>query len=217
MAKPSWVTLSKSSGTGGGSVQVTASKNTGSSTRSGTLTVKTASGITKLISVSQRASIYNIYFRGSIIIKNQISDKDVIPHRLSLYAYLKNVDGDVSQKYLIGQSINSELPYGEIDSIEIELDQSFYYYDDQQPFDILYYLQLSTENGIDHLDGYTVGSISIEEQSGKHNFTEIVENYRMTLGRLDPANEMNIDISVSSATVKISNNLSTPLVITKYY
>lgn len=53
MAKPSWVTLSKSSGTGGGSVQVTASQNTGSSQRSGILTIKTASGLTKSVQVEQ--------------------------------------------------------------------------------------------------------------------------------------------------------------------
>ena len=53
MVKPSWITLSKSSGTGGGSVQVTASWNLGSSTRSGTLNIKTTSGLTKTVSLSQ--------------------------------------------------------------------------------------------------------------------------------------------------------------------
>lgn len=52
MAKPSWVTLSESSGTGGGSVQVTAAKNSGDS-RSGSITVKTTSGLTKSVSISQ--------------------------------------------------------------------------------------------------------------------------------------------------------------------
>lgn len=56
MAKPSWITLSQSSGTGGGSVQVTASQNSGSSTRSGTLTVQTTSGLTKSVSLSQAYS-----------------------------------------------------------------------------------------------------------------------------------------------------------------
>lgn len=53
MAKPSWISLSKSSGTGGGSVNVTASWNMGSSTRSGTLTIKTTSGLTKTVSLYQ--------------------------------------------------------------------------------------------------------------------------------------------------------------------
>lgn len=54
MAKPSWVTLDKSSGTGEGSVNVTALQNSGSSTRSGSLTVKTASGLTKEVSITQQ-------------------------------------------------------------------------------------------------------------------------------------------------------------------
>lgn len=56
MAKPNWITLSRSKGTGKGSVQVTASKNTGSSPRSGTLTIKTASGLTQTVSLSQAYS-----------------------------------------------------------------------------------------------------------------------------------------------------------------
>lgn len=45
----------------GGSVQVTASQNTGSSARSGTLTIKTASGLTKTVSLSQAAAnLWNI-------------------------------------------------------------------------------------------------------------------------------------------------------------
>ena len=57
MAKPSWITLSKSSGTGGGSVSVSASSNRHTSTRSGSLTVKTTSGITKTVSISQAKAV----------------------------------------------------------------------------------------------------------------------------------------------------------------
>lgn len=53
MAKPDWITLDKSSGTGGASVQVTAGANASTSKRSGILTIKTASGLTKTVSVSQ--------------------------------------------------------------------------------------------------------------------------------------------------------------------
>lgn len=56
MAKPNWISLSKSSGTGGGSVSVTASTNIETSSRSGTITVRTASGMTKAVSVSQAES-----------------------------------------------------------------------------------------------------------------------------------------------------------------
>lgn len=53
MAKPSWITLDKSSGTGGGSVEVTAATNENVTTRSGSLTVQTTSGITKNVSITQ--------------------------------------------------------------------------------------------------------------------------------------------------------------------
>ena len=56
MAKPSWISLSRSEGTGGGSVNVIASENTGSAQRSGTLTIRTSSGLTKTVSVSQAFS-----------------------------------------------------------------------------------------------------------------------------------------------------------------
>lgn len=54
MAKPSWITLGKSSGTGSSSVKVTASGNVSTSSRSGTLTVKTASGLTKTVLMTQQ-------------------------------------------------------------------------------------------------------------------------------------------------------------------
>lgn len=54
MAKPSWISLSKSSGTGGGQVNVTASANDSSMySRQGSITVKTTSGLTKTVSVTQ--------------------------------------------------------------------------------------------------------------------------------------------------------------------
>lgn len=69
MAKPSWVTLDKSSGTGGGSVKVTASENTGNF-RYGALTIKTASGLTKTISVQQDLAPCIIHFRGSFSVND---------------------------------------------------------------------------------------------------------------------------------------------------
>lgn len=53
MAKPSWITLDKSSGTGGGSVEVTAATNESVTTRRGSLSVQTTSGITKSVSLTQ--------------------------------------------------------------------------------------------------------------------------------------------------------------------
>lgn len=65
MAKPSWITLSKSSGTGGGQVNVTAARNSGTSDRSGTISVKTTSGLSKEIEITQSAA-GKITFSGSI-------------------------------------------------------------------------------------------------------------------------------------------------------
>lgn len=52
MAKPDWITLSKSSGTGNDTVTVTAAKNTTGAARSGSITV-TAGGVAKTVSITQ--------------------------------------------------------------------------------------------------------------------------------------------------------------------
>lgn len=55
MAKPSWITLSASSGSGSKNVSVTASENIAAA-RTGTITVKTSSGLTKSVSLAQNTS-----------------------------------------------------------------------------------------------------------------------------------------------------------------
>ena len=55
MPKPDWVTVDPSSGAGGGLSNITSGINTGSSEREGVITVKTASGLTKSVTVSQKA------------------------------------------------------------------------------------------------------------------------------------------------------------------
>lgn len=65
MAKPDWITLGNSSGTGGASVQVTAGANASTSQRSGILTIKTASGLTKTVSVEQAGLVLNLVVGGS--------------------------------------------------------------------------------------------------------------------------------------------------------
>lgn len=59
MAKPSWITLSKTSGEGGyaDTVIVTAAKNTGTSARSGSITVKSGS-MSKVVTISQAGPTY---------------------------------------------------------------------------------------------------------------------------------------------------------------
>ena len=58
MAKPDWITLSKMSGTGNDTVTVTAAKNTGTSARSGSITVKSGS-LSKVVTISQEGQTQN--------------------------------------------------------------------------------------------------------------------------------------------------------------
>lgn len=55
MAKPDWITLSKSSGSGNDTVTVTAARNVGTAPRSGAITVRSGS-ISKIVTVSQEGS-----------------------------------------------------------------------------------------------------------------------------------------------------------------
>lgn len=79
MAKPSWITLDKSSGTGGSSVKVTATGNASTSARSGTLTIKTVSGLMKAISMTQPPSL----------VRKQVN----ITGSPYMYSYSGGVDG----------------------------------------------------------------------------------------------------------------------------
>lgn len=56
MAIPSWITVNPTSGSGNKNVSITAQKNTGATDRSGTVTVVTAGGISKIISIIQKAA-----------------------------------------------------------------------------------------------------------------------------------------------------------------
>lgn len=56
MAIPSWITVNPLTGSGNKTVSITAQKNTTSSTRSGSITVVTAGGISKTISILQKSS-----------------------------------------------------------------------------------------------------------------------------------------------------------------
>lgn len=55
MAKPDWITLSKSSGSGNDTVTVTAARNVGTAPRNGAITVRSGS-ISKIVTVSQEGS-----------------------------------------------------------------------------------------------------------------------------------------------------------------
>lgn len=218
MAKPSWVTCSPSSGTGSKSVSVTASKNTGNSVRRGRITIKTTSGLTKEVSVSQNPSAYTIFFRGNFIFKNRLQDSNELP-RIHLYARLRNMDGDLSELFQIGMSGMRTIPYNEVDEIEIELDQVLNFLSDQEPFTEFAYLQLQTEAGSKNLDGNCTGTILIKGIVSKSEteITEIASDFEMTQGRLDPVDAINIDPYYNKAEFNISNDINSALEITNYY
>ena len=64
MAKPDWITTSPSSGMSGGAFNIIVAENTSTSARSGVVTVKTISGLTQEIQVSQAGKVEN-YIQGS--------------------------------------------------------------------------------------------------------------------------------------------------------
>jgi len=65
MAKPDWITLSKSSGSGNDTVTVTAAKNTSTTARSGSITVKSGS-LSKVVTISQEGQTQQ---KGKIYLK----------------------------------------------------------------------------------------------------------------------------------------------------
>lgn len=64
MAKPDWITVNHSLGKGKGSFNITFAENTSTSARSGIITVKTISGLTHEIQVTQAGKVEN-YIQGS--------------------------------------------------------------------------------------------------------------------------------------------------------
>nr|DAL05062.1 MAG TPA: Putative binding domain, N-terminal [Crassvirales sp.] len=64
MAKPDWISFSESSGEGSGSFSILVDKNDSTSARSGVVTIKTISGLTHEIQVTQAGKVANS-FQGS--------------------------------------------------------------------------------------------------------------------------------------------------------
>ena len=121
MAKPSWITLSKSSGTGGGSVSVTASSNVGGTTtsyRSGSLTIRTTSGITKTVRCSQLGNIIRRDNKLTCTIVN-----NTLGRITSQYAVASRLTLRVQYKFSSSIGINQKTVY--MNSGTSSLDVSF--------------------------------------------------------------------------------------------
>lgn len=101
MAKPSWIATNPSSGTGGGSVNVIANRSTSSSPRSGTITVKTASGLTKTVSVSQAAYVSTVTIRWNVDISNQTGSQLILSSQVVLIAPDESSAGASYNIYLL--------------------------------------------------------------------------------------------------------------------
>lgn len=94
MAKPSWITLSKLSGTGNDTVIITAEKNVSTIPRSGVVIVKTAGGLIDVIQVRQEGKVPN-YLTGSGIfcsigIPSSLLPNNVLDITVCTYLRLSN-------------------------------------------------------------------------------------------------------------------------------
>lgn len=69
MAKPGWITLSSNSGSGSKSISVTASENTAAA-RTGTITVKTTSGLTQSVHLAQDVSPHCTVILSNVVISS---------------------------------------------------------------------------------------------------------------------------------------------------
>lgn len=90
MAKPDWITVNPSSGKGTGGFNVTFAENTSTSARSGVVTVKTISGLTHEIQVSQAGKVEN-YIQGSGPFCEVGVTADAFPSRVSQVTFCTQI------------------------------------------------------------------------------------------------------------------------------
>ena len=194
---------------GGGSVKVTASENTASSSRSGSLTIRTASGLTKSVSVSQLTERYSLSVGGSLFIRNTDPNNPSLTIDVSVGFY--NVDGDTTGPYDCGTAYN--ISTGTTDVADLEWSESFVYQSDQEPFDRFGWIQL-TVNGNTGLRGYLGGDITIETPEGNEYMPT---DMKFDVGRLELSYKIPIDLDSTGTKVYLRNELDSPIVITEFY
>lgn len=90
MAKPDWISFSESSGEGSGSFSILVDKNDSTSARSGVVTIKTISGLTREIQVSQAEKVKN-YIQGSGPFCEVGISTDAFPSGLSQVTFCTNI------------------------------------------------------------------------------------------------------------------------------
>lgn len=194
---------------GGGSVKVTASENTASSSRSGSLTIRTASGLTKSVSVSQLTERYSLSVGGSLFIKN--TDPNNTLSRVDVAVGFYNIDGDITGPYEAGAAYN--IPTGTTDVADLEWYETFKYQSDQEPFNRFGWIQLKV-NGNTNLRGYLGGDITLEI-SGENYYMPTDKEFDS--GRLELSSKIPIDLDYTGTQVYLGNELDSPIIITEFY
>lgn len=99
---------------GGGSVKITASENTLGSRRSGTLTVKTASGLTKTVQLQQEPSSNNSFSLESLRVSNESYGnitivKPVVTFTVGEFEYSFSKEMNTATDVIAGEEPSSDL------------------------------------------------------------------------------------------------------------
>lgn len=121
MAKPDWITVNPSLGKGKGSFNVTFAENTSTSARSGVVTVKTISGLTHEIQVSQAGKASNFLQASGkfceVGISNSIFDWGAIT--LCVFVHLTSGTGIKAGYFTLKKDSTQSLSIGEL-SLNLE-------------------------------------------------------------------------------------------------
>lgn len=105
MAKPDWITLSKSSGSGNDTVTVTAAKNTSTTARSGSITV-TSGSLSKVVTISQEGQAVSTIGEITLHFTGTLPNKDYIGETIYASIY-DGYTAEFSQKAGIIKNVTS--------------------------------------------------------------------------------------------------------------
>jgi hypothetical protein len=136
MAIPSWITVNPTSGSGNKNVSITAQKNTGATDRSGTVTVVTAGGISKIISIIQKGSQGHLEWLSQPLWEVNLEQSDYVYSssqvqikNLSDAYNLESVVADVFQVNGEEVSPSPTINYFDNDNLGMEISMSIDSYD----------------------------------------------------------------------------------------
>lgn len=214
MAKPSWVTCSPSSGTGSKSVNVTATANTGAGSRNGNITVKTTSGLSKTVSLSQVApsipASYYLFFRGALDVKNS-TPEGLDNVKIMAHLTASGVNNPSDHLYDITSTYNlTTSGSGQTAEMVIEVDDIEIPNTGGKAYNILDYLLISVNN-LTNVRVYVSNEITVESD---HDSSYIGEDQDYEV-RLELSRPLTVDMTTSGDTVYI--NSAGPIEIKEVY